>query len=125
MRACRFSSVMSGSLPAKVSARSRSYAFIGSSIRRSIRSQPTLRGVAGAFARLGDRGRVTRVLLPPRRDRAEVDRAERERRIELRRARDELAVLIDRDRVAVDDELVLAPDAVAEDDRGQVVPRAL
>src|SRR5213080_3069148 len=45
--------------------------------------------------------------------------------LELRPARDELTILVDDEAVAVEHELVLTPDQVAEDDIGQVVPGAL
>src|SRR5947208_1778746 len=125
MRACRFSSVMSGSVSAKTSASTPSNACMGSSMRRSTRSQPRLRAIAHASsceprdrghrppaldALLMHRVAVARILEPARYDRARVDRADRERLLELRRARDDLAVLVDRNRVPVEDELVLAAD---------------
>ena len=68
---------------------------------------------------------VARVAQPRGGDRARVDRAERERLLELRRPGQDLAVLVDREAVAVEDELVLAAHGVHEDDGGEVVHRAL
>ena len=85
-----------------------------------------MRAPAGAEARSRlHRGAVARVAQPRGRHRPGVDGAERERLLELRRARDDLAVLVDRHAVAVEDELVLAADHVAEQHRGEVVARAL
>ena len=71
------------------------------------------------------RGAVAGVPEACRGDGAEVDVAHHERLLELRRPGDHLAVLVDRDAAPVEDELVLAPDQVAEQDGGQVVAGAL
>ena len=65
------------------------------------------------------------VAQPRGRDRAEVDLADHERLLELRGTRDDGSVLVDGHAAAVEDQLVLAADEVAEDDRGEVVPSAL
>ena len=68
---------------------------------------------------------MARVAEARRGDRARVDRAERERLLELGRAGDHLAVLVDREAVAVEDQLVLAADRVHEHHGGEVVHGAL
>jgi hypothetical protein len=55
----------------------------------------------------------------------EVDRAQRERLGELGRAGQHGALVVEHDGVAVEDELVLAADEVAERDRAEVVARPL
>src|SRR2546426_175285 len=72
--------------------------------------------VAAAQALLVHRVAVPCVLQPPRDDRAGVDGADGERLLELRGACDHLAVLVESDRMTVEDQLVLAADEVAEHD---------
>ena len=55
----------------------------------------------------------------------EVDGRERQRLGELRRAGDQPALVVEHDRVPVEDQLVLAADHVAERDRAEVVARPL
>ena len=94
--------------------------------------RPRLRGRAlerPEPAHLGQRtthGRAQpRVAQARRRGCLQVDCAERQRLDELRRARQHVALVVDHDRVPVEDQLVLAADAVAERDRAEVVARAL
>ncbi len=54
-----------------------------------------------------------------------VDLGEQQRLLKLRRAGDDRALVIDDERVAVEDELVLAADERAERDRGEIVAGAL
>ena len=68
---------------------------------------------------------VARVAQPRGGDRARVDRADGERLLELRRPRQDLAVLVDSEAVAVEDELVLAAHGVHEYHGGEVVDRTL
>ena len=56
---------------------------------------------------------------------AEVERADGDRLLELRGAGDDRAGVVDRDAVAVEDELVLAADGVAEQHRHEAVARPL
>ena len=71
----------------------------------------------------GGRSRVSRSRAVSAR--LHVDGRERQRLGELRRAGEHAALVVDDHRVAVEDQLVLAADEVAERDRGQVVARAL
>ncbi len=68
---------------------------------------------------------MARVAQPVRVRRCRVDRRDEQLLLELPCARDHLALVVDHERVAVEDELVLAADERAEGDRADVVARAL
>ena len=70
-------------------------------------------------------GALARVAQPLRLGGVEVDRRKQQLLAELRRARDHLAVVVEHERVPVEDELVLAADERAERDGGDVVARPL
>ena len=66
-----------------------------------------------------------RVAQPSRQRALEIDGRERQRLGELRRARDQPTLVVEHDRVPVEDQLVLASDEVAERHGAEVVARPL
>ena len=75
--------------------------------------------------RAAHRRPLARVAQPRGQRRLQVDGADDERLLELRRAHEHAALVVEQQRVAVEQQLVLAADHVAEGDRAQVVARAL
>jgi hypothetical protein len=74
---------------------------------------------------VGTSGAQAGVAHPSGRDGLRIERADDQGLLELRSARENPPLLIDGEAVAVEHELVLPPDGVAEEDRRQVVARAL
>src|SRR5205807_10446321 len=78
-----------------------------------------------ALALAPDAGPVARIAESRRRGRTRIDLADDQRLLELGRPGHHVTVLVDDDAAAVEDQLVLAADQVAEDDGREVVARAL
>ncbi len=81
--------------------------------------------VVDARSRLGGGHPVARVTQPGRSDGLDVDGAQQQRLLELRRAGQHAPAVVDDERVAVEDELVLAADLGAERHGAEVVLGAL